>query len=439
LSGASTSQGENQGFLIATALFPLLIFASAALPALIAQKGKGSSEPILVVDLVGDFYPVVQASLLAMQPAERLPLKQETADTRDILALMTGLNRRVESGDIQGYIVVDHEAVTAEKELIYFARNPSSIVLNERLSVLMRNAVTRYRLAKAGVSDQQIATAFLRVRFGVQKATNDPARRETDTGALFMTFGLVLAMYASLTIYGVHVLRGVLEEKSSRIVEIIISSVSSTDLMLGKIFGIGAVGLTQVCIWSICSFLVTAPQLVSALSISPVRMPVVHSTTAIFLPVYFVLGYLLFSTIFAAIGAMFSSEEDAQQMVVVAQLIVATPVPLPARAIKPLQCVGDNPIPHPLSRSHAHVFAHCHGNSTGLADRAVDRSDCRDDPGDGVAYLEDLPSRHTHVREEADLARTVELATIYVERVCLLSFVSAGLSAPMTSWSPRTW
>lgn len=317
---------RTKGFWIATALFPLLIFASAVLPSLIAQKGKGSSEPILVVDLVGDFYPIVQASLLAMQPAERLPLKQETPDTRDVLTLMTGLNRRVELGHIQGYIVVDREAVTAEKELIYFARNPSGIVMNERLGVLMRNAVTRYRLAKAGVSDQQIATAFLRVRFGVQKATNDPARRETDTAALFMTFGLVLAMYASLTIYGVQVLRGVLEEKSSRIVEIIISSVSSTDLMLGKILGIGAVGLTQVCIWSICSFLVTAPQLVLALSISPVRMPVVHLTTAIFLPVYFVLGYLLFSTIFAAIGAMFSSEEDAQQMVVVAQLIVATPL-----------------------------------------------------------------------------------------------------------------
>lgn len=317
---------KTKGFWIATALFPLLIFASAVLPSLIAQKGKGSSEPILVVDLVGDFYPIVQASLMAMQPAERLPLKQETPDTRDVLTLMTGLNRRAELGHIQGYIVVDREAVTAEKELIYFARNPSSIVMNERLGVLMRNAVTRYRLAKAGVSDQQIATAFLRVRFGVQKATNDPARRETDTAALFMTFGLVLAMYASLTIYGVQVLRGVLEEKSSRIVEIIISSVSSTDLMLGKILGIGAVGLTQVCIWSICSFLVTAPQLVLALSISPVRMPVVHLTTAIFLPVYFVLGYLLFSTIFAAIGAMFSSEEDAQQMVVVAQLIVATPL-----------------------------------------------------------------------------------------------------------------
>jgi ABC-2 type transport system permease protein len=317
---------KTKGFWIATALFPLLIFGSAVLPSLIAQKGKGSSEPILVVDLIGDFYPMVQASLLAMQPADRLPLKQETADTRDVPTLMTGLNRRVESGSIQGYIVIDQEAVTSEKELIYFARNPSSIVLNERLGVLMRNAVTRYRLATAGVSDQEIARAFLRVRFGVQKATNDPARRETDMAALFMTFGLVLAMYASLMTYGVHVLRGVLEEKSSRIVEIIISSVSSTELMLGKIFGIGAVGLTQVCIWSISSFLVTAPQLALALSISPVRMPVVHLTTAIFLPVYFVLGFLLFSTIFAAIGAMFSSEEDAQQMVIVAQLIVATPM-----------------------------------------------------------------------------------------------------------------
>lgn len=317
---------KTKGFWIATALFPLLILASALLPAIIAQKGKGSSEPILVVDLIGDFYPMVQASLLAMQPAERLPLKQETADTKDVVTLMADLNRRAELGEIQGYILVDREAATAEKELIYFARNPSSIVMNERLGVLMRNAVTRYRLAGTGVSDQQIATAFVRVRFGVQKATNDPARRETDTGALFMTFGLVLAMYASLTLYGVQVLRGVLEEKSSRIVEIIISSVSSTDLMLGKILGIGAVGLTQVGIWSIGSFLVTAPQLVLALSMSPVRMPAVSVAAAIFLPVYFLLGYLLFSTIFAAIGAMFSSEEDAQQMVVVAQLIVATPM-----------------------------------------------------------------------------------------------------------------
>lgn len=317
---------KTKGFWIATVLFPLLIFAGAVFPSLLAQKAEGSKQPILIVDFTGDFYPIVETSLQAVQAAERLPLKLATTNTRDVGAMMTDLNHRSELGDIQGYIIVDRQIVSTQNKLIYYARNPSSLVLNERLGVVMRNAVTRYRLVKAGVSNQQIATAFLRVGFEVQKATNDPARRETDTAALFMTFGLVLAMYASLMIYGIHMLRGVLEEKSSRIVEIIISSVRSTDLMMGKIFGIGAVGLTQVCIWSICSVLITAPQLVLALSISPVRMPVVHLSTAIFLPVYFLLGYLLFSTIFAAIGSMFNSEEDAHQMVVVAQLIVATPM-----------------------------------------------------------------------------------------------------------------
>jgi ABC-2 type transport system permease protein len=126
-------------------------------------------------------------------------------------------------------------------------------------------------------------------------------------------------MYMTVLLYGINVMRSILEEKTSRIMEVMLSTASAKDLMAGKILGVGAVGLTQVGIWVAVAGVMSAGTIIAAASqikglISP--------SLLIYFGVYFLLGYVLYSTLCAAVGSMVNSEQEAQQM----QFLVMMPM-----------------------------------------------------------------------------------------------------------------
>jgi ABC-2 type transport system permease protein len=128
----------------------------------------------------------------------------------------------------------------------------------------------------------------------------------------------------TVLMYGIYVMRGVLEEKSSHIVEIIVSAVKPFELMLGKILGIGAVGLTQMVLWAVLALVLSAPAVLTALGLSGVELPTIQGAVLVGFVIYFVLGFLLYGTLYAGIGAAFDTEQDAQnfQMLVTMMLVV---------------------------------------------------------------------------------------------------------------------
>ncbi len=131
--------------------------------------------------------------------------------------------------------------------------------------------------------------------------------------AVFLAgFFMVMLLYVNVLIYGISVMRSIIEEKNSRILEVLLSSVTAKELLAGKILGVGAVGLTQIVIWLVMSALVSTPGIVAAKSyLSNVHIPV--SAMAWF-GVFFLLGYFLYSTMYAGLGAMVNSDQEAQQM-----------------------------------------------------------------------------------------------------------------------------
>jgi ABC-2 type transport system permease protein len=141
-------------------------------------------------------------------------------------------------------------------------------------------------------------------------------------GPLMFIVPLVLAMllYTTLAMYGIAVMRSVLDEKSSRIVEVMLSCVTPKELMAGKIMGVGAVGLTQMLIWTLAGAVVSVPALAGVVGVSG-GLPIPLSLI-IYMPVFFVLGFLLYSASFAALGASVNSEQEAQQF----QIIVMMPL-----------------------------------------------------------------------------------------------------------------
>jgi ABC-2 type transport system permease protein len=127
---------------------------------------------------------------------------------------------------------------------------------------------------------------------------------------------LLITIYVTVFIYGVNVMRSVIEEKSSRVVEVLLGSVTPMQLMAGKIIGVGAVGLTQIAIWAAVGSIVGGGGFAMATQLLGDSLKDAHiSTTAILLfPVFFLLGYSIYSCLYAGIGAICNTEEEAQQM-----------------------------------------------------------------------------------------------------------------------------
>ena len=131
--------------------------------------------------------------------------------------------------------------------------------------------------------------------------------------AIFATaVAMVMLLYLVVLIYGVAVMRSVIEEKSSRIMEVLLSSVTAKELLAGKILGVGAVGLTQILIWIIFAVAFAVSGMMAAKSfVSEIHIP---TAGVIFFGVFFVLGYFLYSAMYAAIGSMVTTDQEAQQM-----------------------------------------------------------------------------------------------------------------------------
>jgi len=325
---------KTKGFWISTAIVPLFIGAIMILPTLIAAMSKTSPEPVIIIDRAGDFFPVLDTVFTGVKDQSQLPPLELYKGTEPIAQVRKALNDRAEKGEIQGYITVDQPTLTSG-EITYYARNPSSALSGgETFRPRFREAVTRYRLTKLGLAGADVDLATKRIELDVLKATNDPEKEESGISAFIVSFLMVMFIYFSLIFYGIYVLKGVLEEKSNRIVEVIVSSVKPFHLMLGKIVGIGAVGLTQIGIWVVFIVLFTAPQVLGLMSVKEDMIPSISPMLIIFFPIYFVLGFLLYATIYAGIGSMFNSDEDAQQMVSAANMMLIVPIMLVGAVMK---------------------------------------------------------------------------------------------------------
>jgi ABC-2 type transport system permease protein len=142
--------------------------------------------------------------------------------------------------------------------------------------------------------------------------------------------GVALLLYITILIHGQNILRSVLEEKTTRVAEVVIASIRPETLLAGKIIGVGAVAVTQIITWIITStLLVRARQPIAAalgLPSVPISLPSVTPGVLALLVIFFLLGFLLFAALYAIVGAMVSSEQEAQQAQQPLMLIVYAPL-----------------------------------------------------------------------------------------------------------------
>jgi ABC-2 type transport system permease protein len=320
---------RTKAFWISTLLVPVLMGLLMFVPAWLAARGAGEFT-IAVLDLSGKYFEQVSAEVSEMliEPDEKLNVS--------LLAIPPGPNpdatrerakERVQLQEFDGLLVLP-DTLPDDGEPEYVAPNVTAFRLLMVLERSVNNVLVTERLTNAGLDADRINE--LTRRFDLKTFKLGARGEETrDQGQAFLlSYFFVMIIYMTVLMYGMYVMRGVLEEKSSHIVEVIISTVKPFELMLGKILGIGAVGLTQMLLWSLLGLALSAPAVLGAIGISGMELPKIPMQLLVFFVVYFVLGYLLFGTLYAGIGAAFDTEQDAQNFQGVITMFLVIPLVL---------------------------------------------------------------------------------------------------------------
>lgn len=328
---------RSKAFLIMTILVPVLMIGLTVGPSMLMFKlmNEGSKHFVVVASRrsVGDAIQyqlsdaqereskkAAAAKEKSLRRGEAVPPSHATidVDTNASASEIAALTEKVRNKELDGVIVATDDAVSAHK-LTYITRDVSSFIQTSILEQGVGEALRRETLKAKGLSEPEIDNVFEHTELETQNAVQGGPAAGNPQVMFFGSFTMVMILYMSLLLYGINVMRSVLEEKTSRIMEVMLSVAQPKEMMAGKILGVGSVGLTQLAIWTGTASALAAGGLgVSGVPITQILAP----TLLIAFIAFFLLGYALYSTLYAAIGAMVNSEQEAQQI----QFLVLIPI-----------------------------------------------------------------------------------------------------------------
>jgi ABC-2 type transport system permease protein len=307
---------RTKAFLFGTFVVPVLFAAMGVLPAYFMSKSVKQTGTYVVVDESGVLFgPLVRALDDTTKAGQRLfNLVSEPANGRSRDDLKRELGARVAAGDLSGFFLVPGDAVDGG-DVAFGATSVSDFQRNESIHASLNEAVREVRISRTTLDPAAVKAVLKPTSFSTFKV-GEKGEVKKDSGTTFVVAYIVgITLYMILAIYGGMMLRAALEEKTSRSSEVMVATIRASTLMAGKIVGIGLVGLTQVAIWATVVVLFSSgsasfmpagsKEILSEIGITPVM--------GIFFVVYFLLGFLFYAALFGAVGAMVSSETEAQQ------------------------------------------------------------------------------------------------------------------------------
>ena len=338
-------------FLIATIFGPIVFGLLMLLPSYLASREEVSEDVSRIV--------VLDATGTTLGQRVRAELNGGIAADTSLTALRTVAPERLADeerqareaalrGEYLGYLVLDGETI-AGRSARYAGSNVTAFNDVARIRQAVRREVLAQRLELAGIpADEADALKGMSLELEEEQLTGRGSGGSAHVSMLF-AISVAMLLYVTIFLYGQTVLRGVMEEKQTRVAEIVVSSVSSTTLLAGKVLGVGAVGLTQLAIWIATGYGMFRLRgtILGALGVesTPLVLPDITAGMIAMLCLFFVLGYLFYAALFAAIGAVVSSEQEAQQ----AQIPVVMFLVLSIAFLQPVLNRPDSPLAETLS------------------------------------------------------------------------------------------
>ena len=323
---------RSKWFLIATLFGPVFFGALMFLPALIASKSKGDADAsnIIIVDATGvGLGERVSNRMGGGISGSTSRTQVRVVDGAAIVQAESLATQEVMAERVKGYLVLDSSTVAGQRAR-YAGSNTTALLDMSTLERAVRREVLSHRLETSGV-DPELGRQITELNVDVTTERLTKQGRG-GSGQLNFFFGLAIAMllYMTIFIYGLNVLRGVMEEKQTRVAEVVISSIPAGRLLAGKVIGVGGVGLTQLVLWLAMSYTmyqVRQPLLAKfGAASTPLNIPDISWGMGAVLLGFFVLGFMFYAGLFAAVGATVNSEQEAQQAQMPVVLLLVTSI-----------------------------------------------------------------------------------------------------------------
>jgi ABC-2 type transport system permease protein len=336
---------RTKSFLIVSVFGPLLLGAIMIVPAVIANKQMKAAR-LDRLEIIDASNVGLGAEVRAMLIVPRADSTQTLADSATLTVTVVApsgvaqaeslATEAVMKKRLSGYVVLD-SATVAGSTARYAGREASSVGQMDMLSTAIRQTVLRKRLIKEGLDPARIA-ALTQMRLRVQtERISDKGRGGSGVASTVLGFAMAFILYVSLIFYGQNILRSVLEEKTTRVAEVIVASVKTDILLTGKVLGVVAVSMTQMVFWAVSATIMYFAR--SAIfakfglqNATAFTLPHVSPWLAVAFFLLFMLGFIFYASLFAAAGATVSSDQEAQQaaqpimMMIVASIIFLNPI-----------------------------------------------------------------------------------------------------------------
>jgi ABC-2 type transport system permease protein len=310
---------RSRWFLIATIFGPIFFGTVMIVPQYLSYRGLQAvkSYDVRVLDATGTDLGTRVASKLSPGIELEAPTPMVvTVDPAQLAAAETTATHAVMKGETQGFVVLD--SMTLSRHIARYAgRNASAFGETEAIQTAIRNSLMQQRMERDGL-DPLKADAVTKIRVDMSTEKIDEKGRG-GSGMASAIFGGVIAflLYMSIILYGQNILAGVLEEKTTRVAEVVVASVNTSTLLAGKVIGVGAVGLTQQFVWIVSTVVLwkfrVAIMLKLGMPAMAMTFPAVSAGMLALLLTFFLLGFIFYASLFAAVGAMSGSPEDARQ------------------------------------------------------------------------------------------------------------------------------
>ncbi len=332
-------------FIFMTLFFPVLMAALFIVPSLMVAKGMGGKK-VAVIDGTGALHDSFSHHLEAAAPDPKKALSGgnrgqlpqsidiEYADAHGRANLDAAskpyldrlyLDKKAENG-LDAVLVIPANAFEgSDAKMTFYSRSSTDLFTQERMASVANRAIQRQRLTGRGIDPNVVDTLTREVPFDSVQLSRSGQQKKGSEANFIIGFIFAALLIIPSFIYGLETMRGIVQEKSERIVEVLISSMSPRELLTGKILGVAAVGLTQVTVWLSLIAAVgafgAASALMAGFDISQFLRPMVF----VYFALFFILGYLTFVCIYAIAGAACNTDKEAQQLVAPIQMVMMLP------------------------------------------------------------------------------------------------------------------
>ncbi|HLL71203.1 MAG TPA: ABC transporter permease [Pyrinomonadaceae bacterium] len=338
---------RTKSFIITTLLGPFIIVSSAVVPGLLFSMKTGGASKVVVVDETGRLYEAVRESLLrrgdgggndakrapdstAAPPSDReaqmrkagealeahYEVTQVATGGRTLEEVKADLNGRGVRGELDVYLVIPKDILEQNGKVEYHARNLSDVITKLQVQDRLNRAIIEQRMRDANIDNARVRELNRQAGMSEFKI-KEGAEERGDGGSSFgLAMFVGIFIYMGILMYGQVILSAVVEEKTTRVSEVLFSSVRPFHLMMGKLVGVSLVAITQYAVWAVLFGVFTlygvGMMAASGMDVALPRMPLSFFIYAL---LFFVVGFLMYATIYVLVGSMVTTEKEAGQMI----------------------------------------------------------------------------------------------------------------------------